>query len=144
MLYTGYGEKEILYSVAWSQETLRYMLDDELNGKDSNLRRQVLEHKLTYLNSTDAKKLVDHYRTKNEQLDLSGLTSLDVETARELAKYNHTLELGGLTNINLEVAKELAEHCKSGRWLVLNQTLYSKLDEEVLQELTKYGKVSFE
>lgn len=144
MLYTGYNEgEEILYSVAWSQETLRYMLDDKLNSESPGLRRQVLEHKLTYLNSADAKKLVDHYQTKKETLDLSGLTSIDVETARELAKSNHTLELGGLTSINLEVAKELAKHCKSGHWLILNKALYLKLDEEVLRELEKYGKVSF-
>lgn len=66
---------------------------------------------------------------------LDGLTSLDVDTAKELAKSKGYLCLDGLPTIDIETAKALAEF--RGECLFLNGL--STLDADTLQVLAEFG-----
>lgn len=123
-----------LFSAAWSKA----IIEDIFSEKKSGYRR-IQSRRLTVINKADARKLVEHYQTQPyELLDLGGVTTIDVETARELAKYNHCLILTGLTNIDAEVAKELAKLTskEDGRLFLDGLTT---IDAETARELAKHN-----
>ncbi len=107
-----------------------------MNALDDMLILEAEEvERLTELTPAQAKKIVEQFR--GVHLDLSKLTSVDTETARELAKAkSRNLDLNGITSLNAETARELAKF--GGARLYLNGI--TSLDAETARELVKLKK----
>ena len=109
------------------------------------------------IKSLTAEQATDLVANHHGHLRLSGLTSIDKDVARELAKYSGVwvfedrpriykdgalvfqsekacLLLDGLTSINKEVAQELAKY--KGKYLFLDGL--TSIDKDVAQELAKF------
>ena len=83
---------------------------------------------LTVEEATALVCVVDHER-KHEILNLNGLTSIQPDVARALAKFEGAyLTLDGLTSMNKDVAQELVKF--RGGWLGLDGL--TSIDEETL------------
>ena len=90
------------------------------------------------IKSLTAKQAADLVANHHGHLPLSGLTSIDKDVARELAKYRGLSEkayllLDGLTSIDKNVAQELAKY--KGKYLFLRGL--TSIDKDVAQELAK-------
>jgi hypothetical protein len=90
---------------------------------------------IEYLTVEQAAELVVAFGNEPPGFNLAGLTSIDKNVARELAKYEGIgLRLEGLTSIDKDVAYELAKY--EGNWLKLSGL--TSFDEDVAYELAKY------
>ena len=74
---------------------------------------------------------------EGDNLTLNGLTSIDKDVARELAKTKGGLTFGGLTSIDKGVAQELAKKSKG----LLSLYRLRSVEEDVLKLLESSGNI---
>ena len=92
--------------------------------------------KLPGLTSIDKNVARELAKYEGIWLQLTSLTSIDKDVAYELAKYEGRLNLAGLTSIDQDTTRELAKY--EGDWLKLSGL--TSIDQDVAYELAKWGE----